>query len=106
MPHSPVCVGLVFGGASGEHAVSIRSPATVLGALRQGANADRYQVRCFYIDPQGRWWGEREADAVLQAGTPARLEDLGADSRPGFQGFPAGALEVEVWLPVLHGPNG
>ncbi len=106
MPLSPVCVGLVFGGASGEHAVSIRSAATVFGALRQGANAERYRVRCFYIDQQGRWWGEREADAVLQAGTPARLQDLGADSRPGFQGFPAGALEVEVWLPVLHGPNG
>lgn len=106
MPHSPLCVGLVFGGASGEHAVSIRSAATVLAALRQGANADRYGVRCFYIDPSGRWWGQDVADAVLQAGTPARPEDLGAGPRPGFQGFPAGALEVEVWLPVLHGPNG
>jgi D-alanine-D-alanine ligase len=106
MPHSPVCVGLVFGGASGEHAVSIRSAATVLGALRQGANAERYQVHCFYIDPLGRWWGEAVAVAVLQAGTPARPEDLGPVSRPGFQGFPPGALDVEVWLPVLHGPNG
>ena len=106
MPHTPVCVGLVFGGASGEHPVSIRSAATVLGALRQGENAARYRVLCFYIDPLGRWWGEREAAAVLEAGTPARPEDLGPVSRPGFQGFPAGALEVEVWLPVLHGPNG
>lgn len=106
MPHSPVCVGLVFGGASGEHAVSIRSAATVLGALAQGANAERYSVRCFYIDQLGRWWGEEVAARVLQAGTPARPGDLGPISRPGFQGFPAGALEVEVWLPVLHGPNG
>ncbi|MEB3184771.1 MAG: D-alanine--D-alanine ligase family protein, partial [Cyanobacteriota bacterium] len=30
----------------------------------------------------------------------------GCSDRPGFSGFPAGALEVEVWLPVLHGPNG
>jgi len=106
MPHSPVCVGLVFGGASGEHAVSIRSAATVLAALGQGANAERYLVRCFYIDLLGRWWGEQVAAAVLQAGTPARPEDLAPASRPGFQGFPAGALDVEVWLPVLHGPNG
>jgi D-alanine-D-alanine ligase len=106
MPHSPVCVGLVFGGASGEHAVSIRSATTVLGALRQGANAERYRVCCFYIDALGRWWGEQVADAVLQQGSPARPDDLGAEARPGFQGFPDGALDVEVWLPVLHGPNG
>jgi D-alanine-D-alanine ligase len=106
MPHSPVCVGLVFGGASGEHAVSIRSAATVLAALRQGDNADRYRVRCFYIDVLGRWWDEQVAAQVLQAGSPARPEELGPVSRPGFQGLPAGALEVEVWLPVLHGPNG
>ena len=26
--------------------------------------------------------------------------------RPGFQGFPEGALGVDIWFPVLHGPNG
>jgi D-alanine-D-alanine ligase len=106
MPSTPLCVGLVFGGASGEHAVSIRSAATVLGALRDGANAGRYRVRCFYIDLLGRWWGEEGALPVLAAGVPARPEALGGSPRPGFQGLPAGALEVEVWLPVLHGPNG
>ena len=106
MPSTPCCVGLVFGGASGEHAVSIRSAATVLAALRDGVNADRYRVRCFYIDRIGRWWGEDVAASVLQAGSPARPEELAPVTRPGFQGLPAGALEVEVWLPVLHGPNG
>ena len=106
MPHTPVCVGLVFGGASGEHAVSIRSAATVLAALGMGENASRYRVLCFYIDQLGRWWDAQVAAAVLKAGAPARPEDLGPVGRPGFQGFPAGALEVEVWLPVLHGPNG
>ena len=109
MPSDPVppsiChVGVVFGGASGEHAVSIRSAITVVGALRQGANADRYRLSCFYIDRQGRWWPPAVAEAVLEQGVPAEPDDPLAPG--GFRGFPDGALAVEVWFPVLHGPNG
>ena len=40
MAAPPTHLGLVFGGLSGEHAVSIRSAITVAGALRRGANAE------------------------------------------------------------------
>ncbi|MEB3333474.1 MAG: D-alanine--D-alanine ligase family protein [Cyanobacteriota bacterium] len=104
---APIRVGLVFGGASGEHAVSIRSAITVLAGLRSGANGERYDVRAFYIDRQGRWWPPSVADGVLARGTPADPEAMAEEPpSPGFQGFPEGALEVEVWFPVLHGPNG
>ncbi len=107
MASAPTHLGLVFGGASGEHAVSIRSARTVLGGLRSGANARRYRVSCFYIDREGRWWPETVAAAVLESGRPAEPEDLPSPPGPGgFRGFPEGALEVEVWFPVLHGPNG
>lgn len=99
-------VGLIFGGASGEHAVSIRSAATVARGLANGANAGRYAVRCFYIDTQGRWWGPELAETVLAQGTPATPEQLEGGGAPGFRGFPPGALEIDVWFPVLHGPNG
>lgn len=107
MSSSPTRIGLIFGGASGEHAVSVRSAGTIAGALRQGENAARYALDCFYIDPAGRWHGAELAEAVLAQGTPASATQLSAGtSRPGFSGLPPGALEVEVWLPVLHGPNG
>jgi D-alanine-D-alanine ligase len=107
MTRSPLPVGLIFGGASGEHAVSIRSAATVAAAVRHADNAGRYLLRCFYIDPEGRWWGPDVAEAVLAQGTPVRPEQLPQPlPEPGFRGFPAGALEVAIWLPVLHGPNG
>ena len=100
-------VGLVFGGASGEHDVSIRSAITVMGGLRGGANAERYDVRGYYIDREGRWWPPAVAETVLATGTAPETASLSAaDPRPGFQGFPEGSLEVEVWFPVLHGPNG
>jgi D-alanine-D-alanine ligase len=107
MASVPTRVGLVFGGASGEHAVSILSARTVLRGLRSGANAERYRVSCFYIDQRGGWWPEAVAAAVLDRGLPAEPGDLpGPPGRGGFQGFPEGALEMEVWFPVLHGPNG
>jgi D-alanine-D-alanine ligase len=107
MAPAPTHLGLVFGGASGEHAVSIRSANTVAAALRRGANAERYRLSCFYIDRQGHWWPPAVADAVLAKGSPASAEDLpAAPLRRGFQGFPEGALDVQVWVPVLHGPNG
>jgi D-alanine-D-alanine ligase len=107
MTAPPTTLGLVFGGASGEHAVSILSARTVREALRSGANASRYRVSCFYIDRRGRWWSPEVADTVLERGVPAEAADLPPDpGPPGFRGFPRGALEVEVWFPVLHGPNG
>ena len=107
MSSEPTQLGLVFGGVSGEHAVSIRSANTVAAALRRGANANRYSLRCFYIDQWGHWWPPAVANAVLTKGTPATRDELpAAPLRSGFQGFPEGALDVQVWLPVLHGPNG
>ena len=107
MSSEAIKLGLVFGGVSGEHAVSIRSANTVAAALRSGANAQRYQVDCFYIDQWGHWWPPAVADAVLTKGTPAERSELpAAPLRQGFQGFPEGALDMELWVPVLHGPNG
>ncbi|MCP9846475.1 MULTISPECIES: D-alanine--D-alanine ligase family protein [unclassified Synechococcus] len=107
MPSAPCTIGLVFGGVSGEHAVSIRSAVTVAGALRRGANVGRYRLCCFYIDLQGHWWPPAVADAVLAQGVPPAADQLPATPvRAGFQGLPTGAADVEVWFPVLHGPNG
>ena len=103
----PTFVGVVFGGASGEHAVSIRSAITVIGALRQGANGERFKVIPIYIDREGRWWPEAVAAAVLEKGTPASANELPQPvPASGFHGFPAGTDAVQVWFPVLHGPNG
>ncbi len=105
MSSAPICIGLIFGGASGEHAVSIRSAATVAAGLRSGANQQRYTLRCFYIDRQGRWWPPLIATTVLEQQREPELAEVAFEPR-GFRGLPQGALEVDVWFPVLHGPNG
>jgi D-alanine-D-alanine ligase len=112
MPSPPRCIGLVFGGASDEHEVSIRSAITVLGGLSTGENLLRYGVRPFYIDRCGRWWGPELAEAVLSSAAPATGEQLRRSATDqslgsrGFRALPSEAEGVDVWFPVLHGPNG
>ena len=104
---SPIQIGLVFGGESGEHAISIRSAQTVLRGLSSGANQQRYAVVAVYIDRSGRWWGPAVAEAVLKSGQPADEKELPQPlPAGGFRGLPIGTEDVEIWYPVLHGPNG
>ncbi|MDJ1182530.1 D-alanine--D-alanine ligase family protein [Roseofilum casamattae] len=96
-------IGLLFGGCSGEHEVSIVSAKTIANALSQDENRDRYQVLPFYIRKDGYWYSDDTAARVLESTTP-----LSTDSpcdRTLWQ-FPDSAAEVDVWFPVLHGPNG
>ena len=97
-------VGLVYGGQSAEHEISILSARNVLSAL-----GDRYRVTPLYIDRAGRWW----------AGDPAALADADRQPQttdavtfqpgagPGAVSSQArGPLALDLAFPVLHGQNG
>ena len=128
-------VGVIFGGRSNEHEVSVRSASSVLGNL----NRARYDATAIYIDPEGRWIlpsrapeAATDADAreyvrdqarsfrrdseVVMPARPAVDETLlvfprGASSAATDQGDDAVAsairqLHLDVVFPVLHGPYG
>jgi len=92
-------VGLVFGGRSGEHDVSIRSARTIADALSTGANRQRYQLVAHYITRGGRWLVGEGATAALSGAIPVSPDDH-------LSRLPTTAHQVDVWFPVLHGPNG
>ena len=48
-------VGVVFGGKSSEHEVSITSAKTIYNSLRHLSNKERYIARPIYIDKSGYW---------------------------------------------------
>ncbi len=87
-------------------------PSPWWAASGKGRTLLRYRVQPFYIDRRGRWWGPELAEAVLSSAEPAPDEQLNetAADQPlggaGFQGLPPEAAGVDVWFPVLHGPNG
>ncbi len=107
MPSPRIKVGVVFGGASGEHDVSILSARTVIKALQSQTNGTRFEVIPFYIDLEGRWWAKEVAQEVLRTKLRLKYERLTEPlPQAGLLDFPKGSKEIQVWFPVLHGPNG
>jgi D-alanine-D-alanine ligase len=106
-------VGVVFGGRSAEHEVSIQSARNILEAM----NPDLYDVVLLGIDREGRWYlnerslplleqgkglpklaseGAREV-ALAPSGRSSQLLDLSSNRGLG---------SLDVIFPVLHGPYG
>ena len=111
-------VGIVFGGRSGEHEVSLRSAASVLAAI----DKKKYDVVPIGVAKSGRWLVADEAKQLLagsaanksqnpsalatakSAGTSlAKTAPATALARSDQQ---AEALGVDVLFPVLHGTFG
>lgn len=119
-------VGLLFGGCSGEHEVSISSARAIAKALSTGQNADKYELLPTYIQKDGIWQSTEVAQQVLESGTALQLTGQGetylpspsestenTESLPTVAGFSkltavknARWSDVDVWFPILHGPNG
>ncbi|MGF1590257.1 MAG: D-alanine--D-alanine ligase family protein [Pleurocapsa sp.] len=113
-------VGLLFGGCSGEHEVSIASARAIASALEQAENQFKYDILPIYIDKSGTWQSSNLAQQVLNSGEPLQLTEIettaGSEnaSKLTARGFSAlsspgqnfSYCEIDVWFPVLHGPNG
>jgi len=104
-------VGLIFGGRSGEHEVSIASAMSVYSAL----DKSRYDVTLIAIDKAGRWLLP-DPKSLLSASDPMKVRVNGeAMSLVPFHNEqqlvpldePSGAgPHFDVMLPILHGTYG
>ncbi len=100
-------VGVVFGGESGEHEVSIKSAITIIKSLSQGENKNRFNIVPIYIDKRGCWRGSSIANEVLDGKFPIENnKNTPAICERGLSEFPKESKLVDIWFPVLHGPNG
>ncbi len=100
-------VGLLFGGRSGEHEVSISSARAILNALNADPNKDKYQVLPFYIQKDGCWLALQTPQNILDSGIPSLPSpDQTSNQSLNCWEFPSQAAQVDVWFPILHGPNG
>lgn len=124
-------VGLLFGGCSGEHEVSLSSARAIAKALSAEQNSGKYELLPFYIQKDGRWLVGQVPQKILESGIP-QMEGWGDGEMGGWgdgemenpsaplplsPSYPhrgplcppaslPQAAEVDVWFPILHGPNG
>ena len=59
------CIGLIFGGESNEHEVSISSAKTVFQAFNSEINKQRFTVKSFYINKYGDWLDSDISEKIL-----------------------------------------
>ena len=111
-------VGILFGGRSGEHEVSLLSAASILKAI----DRDRFDVVPIGITKDGRWLAAGDAHSLLEGdSSPAarRLRAGDPESTPGakllHEGIPTllapepgqrTNTALDVVFPVLHGTFG
>ena len=102
------CIGLIFGGNSNEHEVSISSAKTVFQAFNSEINKERYTVKTFYINKYGDWLDSHLSEKILIGG----IENNKTNKKEIFNQKKINFLDgiefqnVDVWFPLLHGFNG
>jgi len=106
-------IGILFGGRSAEHEVSIQSARNILEAI----NKEKYEVVLIGINKEGRWRLEKTSELFLlsEGSTLTRLNREGEsavlipEEKEGNL-FPLlserSLKKVDVVFPVLHGPYG
>lgn len=106
-------VGILFGGKSAEHEVSLQSAKNVIAAL----DKDKYDVTLIGIDKQGHWYLNDQSRFLLNDHDP-KLIALNKSGRsvtlvPGSEGQPLMSVSdrtsvgpIDVIFPILHGPCG
>src|SRR5947209_2617805 len=113
-------VGVIFGGRSGEHEVSVRSARAVIDAM----GAEKYTVVPIGITKEGKWLSPADATRLLPYETKKLLTDdvisekrqpsalIGDPSSNGLVSRAAKREEattaqpLDVVFPVLHGTYG
>jgi len=100
-------VGVLFGGRSGEHEVSLASATSVIRAL----DPEKYEAVPIGITKDGRWLvgagAQKLLPEVLKSGLRVVLPaDPNAAALVPLDENSGGALRVDVVFPVLHGTFG
>ncbi len=112
-------VGVIFGGRSGEHEVSIRSARAVIESI----DRKQYDVLPIAISKEGKWLPPVDAAKLLPSSSHSFLPadfaakgsgDVAILGDPSHQGLtslattrrPPASEQLDVVFPVLHGPFG
>jgi D-alanine-D-alanine ligase len=103
-----VRVGILFGGRSGEHEVSLASAASVI----RGLDPDKYEAVPIGITKEGHWLvgnaAQKMLPEVLKGGQRVMMTADPTDAAliPLDRGGSGGGQRIDVVFPVMHGTYG
>ena len=101
-------LGLIYGGKSAEHNVSLRTALAVINAL----DMSKFDIHPIYINENGEWIRGNALEAPVKEVSTLKLQDTGNAASPvslNAELFPAQTEQnekIDVIFPLLHGPNG
>ncbi|MRX72101.1 D-alanine--D-alanine ligase [Bacillus lacus] len=103
-------LGLLYGGKSAEHQVSLQTAFAVIKAL----NTDKFDIHPIYITEKGEWIRGKQLEGPVSEVSSLRLNSsehsVISPAALNNQLFSIGAEEksesIDVIFPLLHGPNG
>ena len=106
-------LGILCGGRSGEHEVSLQSAMSIFAA----AERPRFEPMLVAIDKEGTWHVGTEEELLRDSGDPARIHlnpqapavlPRPEDGRCLLVNRETGEKlwEVEVFFPIIHGSGG
>ncbi len=101
-------LGLIYGGKSAEHKVSLQTALAVINAL----DMNKFDIHPIYIKEDGEWVRGKALNAPVKEVGSLRLHGNGDIISPvslNSDLFPATIEEqdkIDVIFPLLHGPNG
>lgn len=94
---SKIKVGIIYGGRSSEHEVSLRSAASVFRRL----DRSRFEPKTIYIDKAGVWHWAEIPESFLK-GSDASLPIMSNAPEVELQSLKA---KIDVAMPMVHGKN-
>jgi len=99
---SKLKVGLVFGGKSAEHEISLMSARSVM------ANADRkkYKIIPIAISREGYWLTAGESETIINSDCSQVSIDKGKYNNIGESLKNFLDLDIDLLFPLIHGPFG
>lgn len=94
-------IGLLFGGKSAEHEVSLMSARSVY----QSANKNKYNIYPIAVDRDGNWLGREESEIIIEDDNIDQVPPSNSKIiKKGLKNFLDN--NYDVIFPLIHGPYG
>ncbi len=100
-------LGVILGGASVEHTISVRSARAVMAA----ADPERWRTIAFAVSRRGEWLTPAESEAALAAIERGGAEEIASPPATGRRGRVCphtleALLQCDAVFPLIHGTSG